>query len=609
MNALVAIYETVKVINLRIPQSTIDQIKDNTDILDIVSEYVKLEKRGRNYIGLCPFHDEKTPSFTVSEDKQICHCFGCKKGGNIFQFVQEIENVSFTEAVKQLGERINIKVDVGQGEPSHHIASNDLQMIQMHESLLEYYHYILIKTVEGEQALHYLYDRGFTDKMINERKIGLAPNSSHFATDFFEKKGIDLHLGFEAGILSRNEEDFTYYDRFRDRIMFPLANAQGRIVGYSGRTYKNQEPKYLNSPESPIFQKRKLLYNLDRARKHVRTQDETIILEGFMDVIKADEAGLHNVVASMGTQLSDEHIHFLRKLCNHVTLLFDGDSAGAQATLKTGQLLLNQNIDVFVVQLPKDMDPDEYIEKYGKDKFLEFVNGEKKAFVLYKLLQNQNQIENNDLAYEKFYKTFIHDASKIQSHIIKKKVLQDASRLFKVSLDSLNNEVGKISPQSSKSHVHVRPSQKQEVRLNKNAVAERAILKHFINDKDVFLNFHKNIEETDFTNEYFKRIFSVLRDFYAEHEKFEISECINYINQNEIKEALIYLIDYPLNEEPYENEMSDYINVMTEHRHSDSLEHLHEKLREAVRNKDEASKKYYLEMIVNKNRNRLKRQD
>ncbi len=596
-------------INLRIPQSTIDQIKENTDILDVVSEYVKLEKRGRNYIGLCPFHDEKTPSFTVSEDKQICHCFGCKKGGNIFQFIQEIENVSFTEAVKHLGDRINIQVDIYSNDTSHQIASNDLQMIQMHETLLEYYHYILTKTVEGEVALKYLYDRGFTDQMINERKIGLSPDSSHFATDFFEKKGFDLHLGYEAGILSRNENDFTYYDRFRDRIMFPLANAQGRIVGYSGRTYQNQEPKYLNSPESPIFQKRKLLYNLDRARKHIRSHDETIILEGFMDVIKADEAGLNHVVASMGTQISEDHIHFLRKLCNHVTLLFDGDFAGIQAALKTGQTLLEQNINCFVVQLPQNMDPDEYIEKYGKEKFLEFVNTEKKSFVIFKLMQHQDQIENNDLAYEKFYKTFINDVSKINSNIIRKKVLQDASSLFKVSPDSLNNEVEKRYPNNDSQNTMHHTPQKQSVRLNKHAVAERAILKHFINDKDVFLSFHKNIDESDFTNEYFKRIFNILRDFYSKHEQFDISECITYTHQHEIKEALIYLVDYPLNREPYENEIDDYIRVMTENRNSDSLETLHEKLREATRNKDVASQKYYLEMIVNKNRNRLKRQD
>ncbi len=315
---------------MRIDQSTINEIKDKTDILDVVSEYVKLEKRGRNYIGLCPFHDEKTPSFTVSEDKQICHCFGCKKGGNVFQFIQEIKDIPFTEAVKELGDRVNIQVDVpnhSQAGGTHQIASEDLQMIEMHELMQAYYHYALVKTVEGEAALNYLKERGFSDEMIEKRKIGYAPDNATFCHDFLEKKGYDIELAYEAGLLSRNEENFSYYDRFRDRIMFPLQNAQGRTVGYSGRTYTDQEPKYLNSPETPIFQKRRLLYNLDKARRSIRKIDEIMLLEGFMDVIKSDQAGLHQVVATMGTQLSQEHITVVKKLTNNITLMFDGDSA------------------------------------------------------------------------------------------------------------------------------------------------------------------------------------------------------------------------------------------------------------------------------------------
>ena len=229
---------------MRIEQSVINEIKEKTDILDLVSEYVKLEKRGRNYIGLCPFHDEKTPSFTVSEDKQICHCFGCKKGGNVFQFIQDIKDISFVEAVQELGERVNIKVDIGHSNPSTtQIASEDLKMIEMHELINEYYMYALMKSVEGEEALNYLVNRGFTEELIKSRGIGYAPNNAHFCHDFLQQKGYDIELAYEAGLLSRNEENFSYYDRFRDRIMFPLKNAQGRIVGFSGRTYNNQEPK------------------------------------------------------------------------------------------------------------------------------------------------------------------------------------------------------------------------------------------------------------------------------------------------------------------------------------------------------------------------------
>lgn len=595
-------------IKLRIEQSTINEIKDKTDILDLVSEYVKLEKRGRNYIGLCPFHDEKTPSFTVSEDKQICHCFGCKKGGNVFQFTQEIKDISFTEAVKELGERVNIEVETDQSasgqDDTHQVASEDLQMIEMHELMQEYYHYALKKTVEGEAALTYLKERGFTDALIDARKIGYAPKNSHFCHDFLQKKGYDIQLAYEAGLLSRNEENFSYYDRFRDRVMFPLMNAQGRTVGYSGRTYTNQEPKYLNSPETSIFQKRRLLYNVDKARKSIRKNDEIILLEGFMDVIKVDQAGIKQVVASMGTQISQEHIAFIKKLTSNVTLMFDGDFAGSEATLKSGQALLEQGFNVFVVQLPKDMDPDEYIGKHGADAFNYYVEHEKKSYILYKVHIHQDEIDNNDLSYERYLKEITNDISLMKSSILRKKILQEVSELFKVSLDSLNNEVGHqqdyYQPQS-----YQLPTVPQFNNLNKNEKAERALLKHFMNDKDTFLNYHKLLQVEDFTNEYFKRIFNVLHQFYSEHDTFNISDVLQYIDSNEIKEAFISLDNYMINEEPFEYEIDDYVNTLTSNRNEETIESLNHKLREASRLGDLELQKYYLEKIVNHNKNRM----
>jgi DNA primase len=596
------------VIYLRIDQATINEIKDKTDILDLVSEYVKLEKRGRNYIGLCPFHDEKTPSFTVSEDKQICHCFGCKKGGNVFQFTQEIKGLSFTEAVKELGERVNIKVDTGsttyEAAEGHQVASDDLKMIEMHELMQEYYHYALKKTVEGEAALNYLKERGFTEDLIDSRKIGYAPNNAHFCHDFLQKKGYDIQLAYEAGLLSRNEENFSYYDRFRDRIMFPLTNAQGRTVGYSGRTYTNQEPKYLNSPETPIFQKRKLLYNVDKARRAIRKIDEIILLEGFMDVIKSDQAGLKHVVASMGTQISQEHITFIKKLTSNVTLMFDGDFAGSEATLKTGQMLLQQGLNVFVVQLPKDMDPDEYIGKHGAEAFNYYVEHEKKAFVLYKVNLHQAEINNNDLAYERYLKEVTMDISYVKSAIQRKKILQEVSELFKVSMDSLINEVGH-QQDNSQPQFHQVPSLPQFNNLTKQEKAERALLRHFMNDKDVFLNYHQSLQTEDFTNQFFKRIFNVLREFYSENDTFNISDVLQYVDSNEIKEALISLDNYMINEEPYEHEIDDYLNTIISNRNEETIESLNHKLREASKLGDMELQKYYLEKIVNFNKNRM----
>ncbi|HCX9068552.1 DNA primase [Staphylococcus aureus] len=599
---------------MRIDQSIINEIKDKTDILDLVSEYVKLEKRGRNYIGLCPFHDEKTPSFTVSEDKQICHCFGCKKGGNVFQFTQEIKDISFVEAVKELGDRVNVAVDIEatQSNSNVQIASDDLQMIEMHELIQEFYYYALTKTVEGEQALTYLQERGFTDALIKERGIGFAPDSSHFCHDFLQKKGYDIELAYEAGLLSRNEENFSYYDRFRNRIMFPLKNAQGRIVGYSGRTYTGQEPKYLNSPETPIFQKRKLLYNLDKARKSIRKLDEIVLLEGFMDVIKSDTAGLKNVVATMGTQLSDEHITFIRKLTSNITLMFDGDFAGSEATLKTGQHLLQQGLNVFVIQLPSGMDPDEYIGKYGNDAFTAFVKNDKKSFAHYKVSILKDEIAHNDLSYERYLKELSHDISLMKSSILQQKAINDVAPFFNVSPEQLANEIqfnqapANYYPEDEYGgYIEPEPiGMAQFDNLSRQEKAERAFLKHLMRDKDTFLNYYESVDKDNFTNQHFKYVFEVLHDFYAENDQYNISDAVQYVNSNELRETLISLEQYNLNDEPYENEIDDYVNIINE-KGQETIESLNHKLREATRIGDVDLQKYYLQQIVAKNKERM----
>ncbi|HDE8454770.1 TPA: DNA primase [Staphylococcus aureus] len=599
---------------MRIDQSIINEIKDKTDILDLVSEYVKLEKRGRNYIGLCPFHDEKTPSFTVSEDKQICHCFGCKKGGNVFQFTQEIKDISFVEAVKELGDRVNVAVDIEatQSNSNVQIASDDLQMIEMHELIQEFYYYALTKTVEGEQALTYLLERGFTDALIKERGIGFAPDSSHFCHDFLQKKGYDIELAYEAGLLSRNEENFSYYDRFRNRIMFPLKNAQGRIVGYSGRTYTGQEPKYLNSPETPIFQKRKLLYNLDKARKSIRKLDEIVLLEGFMDVIKSDTAGLKNVVATMGTQLSDEHITFIRKLTSNITLMFDGDFAGSEATLKTAQHLLQQGLNVFVIQLPSGMDPDEYIGKYGNDAFTAFVKNDKKSFAHYKVSILKDEIAHNDLSYERYLKELSHDISFMKSSILQQKAINDVAPFFNVSPEQLANEIqfnqapANYYPEDEYGgYIEPEPiGMAQFDNLSRQEKAERAFLKHLMRDKDTFLNYYESVDKDNFTNQHFKYVFEVLHDFYAENDQYNISDAVQYVNSNELRETLISLEQYSLNDEPYENEIDDYVNVINENG-QETIESLNHKLREATRIGDVELQKYYLQQIVAKNKERM----
>ena len=339
------------------------------------------------------------------------------------------------------------------------------------------------------------------------------------------------------------------------------------------------------------------------------------IYEKMMDVIKSDSSGLKPVIASMGTAISDEHITDLKKLTSHITLMFDGDFAGQEATIKTGQHLLQQGFNVFVVQLPKDMDPDEYITKYGNEKFLEYVNNEKKSFIIYKVNKHKDEIANNDLAYERYLKEVTQDIALMNSQILQNKIIKDVAHLFNVDSNTLNSNV--LNQQQyipSEPYINDYQSYDIEIQNNSNNLfshlskhesAERALLKHFMNDKDLFLNYHKQLESDDFDNQFFKRIYSVLEDFYAENDSYTISDMILYTDNDNLRDAIIALDNYDINQEPYDSEIEDYMNVINESKYGDTLEELNHKLREASRIGDVELQKYYLEQIVNKNKARM----
>lgn len=553
---------------MQIDPKIINEIREKNDILDVVSQYVKLEKRGRNYIGLCPFHDEKTPSFSVSVEKQICHCFGCKKGGNVFQFIEQIENVSFVEAVKILGANVDITVDAVSDAP---VVENDQsKMIEMHNLLQEYYHYVLKAIEEAEPALKYLHDRGLTDEMIAQEKIGFSPNVSHFALDFLKKRGFDEALAYEAGLLSRNEENFSYFDRFRNRIMFPIHNSRGDTVGFSARSYDGSEPKYLNSPETPIFQKRNILYHIDVARKPIRETDEVILLEGFMDVLKLGEVGINNAIATMGTALSREHVMTLKKLAQNITLMYDGDRAGIDATLKVGKILLAEGLNVFVVPIQKGKDPDEMIREIGNAQFLEYFNTHKINYLSFYMQHYLSEIKNNDLAYEKHLNIVIQDAKLMNSDILQKKVLHEASDLFKVDFDSLKYQVQQNQKKRSMHQHNV--GIKQET-FNKIETAERVVLKHFMTDKYLFNQFKDLIPAKNFSNAYHRVIYEALLGYYMNEDQFNLSQFLENIPQ-EIREVCFSIDNLLVNSEPTTDELKDYVYVFNEEQYE--LTHLNQ---------------------------------
>lgn len=344
-----------------VDKRVIEEIKNNTNIVEIIGEVISLQKSGRNFLGLCPFHGEKTPSFNVVEDKQFYHCFGCGRSGDVFKFIEEYQQVTFADAVRILGERLGIEIV----RPIHNQVqqtSPHLNLYEMHDKAARFYHAILMTTKMGEEARNYLYKRGLTDEVLKHFMIGLAPAERSYlyqrlSDDYSEKDLLDSGLFYLS-------ETNQFFDTFHNRIMFPLSNDQGKVIAFSGRVWQeadSQTGKYKNSRATAIFNKSYELYHLDRVKKGSGKAPEIYLMEGFMDVIAAYRAGIENAVASMGTALTSEHVNHLKRFTKKVIITYDGDRAGQAATAKALKEL--GDLAVQIVQIPDAMDPDEYLQK------------------------------------------------------------------------------------------------------------------------------------------------------------------------------------------------------------------------------------------------------
>lgn len=543
---------------MRIPDETVNKVKNGTDIVELVSGYVKLEKRGRNYVGLCPFHNEKTPSFSVSPDKQICHCFGCKKGGNVFQFLMEIEDVNFSEAVKQLGEPLGVNI---KSEESR-IDESDMTLIKMHEYLTDLYHHVLLHTNEGESALKYLLDRGFSTEIIKKEKIGITPNMRDFTKNALLDRNFSMESAYQAGLISRNEEHFSYYDRFVSRIMIPIKNHQNYIVGYTARTLDGSEPKYLNTPETPIFQKRELLFNLSDARKFIRKQDEVILMEGHLDVIKVKMTQVQNIVGLMGTALSSENINLIKRLASNVTLMFDSDNAGRKASISVGETLLEQGLNVFIIQLPEGSDPDEYIEKNGQENFETLVRDKKRHFIHIQADRMLDESMGNDLSFTQNLNKLIDYLKFVSNDTLKERLISHISESYKVSREHILN----IVPQTTVQEYSV-PEPVLNIQLSTREKKERYFLKALSRDKSLFISFKDEVNTEVLTSPVYYGIFKGLSTYYEKFDDYDVSMINQYIDDN-CFEALLDLDSIKIHDDVSKEELNDYLGDLSGIRNS-----------------------------------------
>ncbi|HEY4602662.1 MAG TPA: DNA primase [Cerasibacillus sp.] len=462
-----------------VPEDVIEDIRNANDIVDVISDYVQLNKQGRNYFGLCPFHDEKTPSFSVTQDKQIFHCFGCGKGGNVITFLMELEGLTFIETIKYLADRRGIELPQSIVQTTKTQAtSSDEQILSAYKWLEKLYHYLLRFAKDGQEGKEYFAKRGLTNETIDLFKLGYAPNQKTFTASFLEKKGFHLQQLQKAGILI-NKSNGETIDRFYGRVIFPIRNHLGVIVGFGARSIDKQAPKYLNSSESQLFQKSKLLYNFDLAKKHIRKENEAILFEGYMDVISAYQAGIKNVIATMGTSLTESQARLLRRYVETVIICYDSDEAGIEATYRAAHLLEQVDCHVKIAVLKDGFDPDTYIQTYGGDNFINKVLQPSETFMSFYMRYLKKDFKLQSKSDQlRYIQTVLKEIAKMNSSIEREYYLKVLASEFNITLESLNQEI----------KTFLKTNQDQQDNRKKDSYTKKAT--HFYQQKRLLPAYH-----------------------------------------------------------------------------------------------------------------------
>ena len=418
-----------------IPQKVIDEIRERTDIVKVIGSVIELKRTGNNYKALCPFHNEKTPSFVVSPDKQIYHCFGCGKGGNVFNFIMDYEGVGFIEAVRKLGKEINIDVDkyITSGERGERLEP----FYRAVEFASRFYNHLLLEDSRGAGALKYLEGRGIHNELIDEFTIGFAPSSWDELYRKAMDEGIDRNTLLESSLVIRQRGGTGYRDYFRNRVIFPIQSISNRFIALAGRVMDDSQPKYLNSAESPVYSKRRVLYGLSHSKDDIRKSKTAIIVEGYMDYLTLWNKGLRNVVAVCGTSFTSDQAYVLARYANRVYIINDGDRAGIRAAVRTADVLITKGLEARVVILPEGEDPDSFVRKRGAEGLEDEMASAPDYFRYLKL---ESEKGSGSIARkDQVIRHLIETVSRVDDRVKKELYLQEVSDLFGVSIDALRS--------------------------------------------------------------------------------------------------------------------------------------------------------------------------
>ena len=546
-------------------------IKNKVDIVDIVRDYVPLVQKGKNYFGICPFHDDHNPSMSVSPERKMYKCFVCGAGGDVFNFVQNYEKISYNEAVQKVASKIGIDIKL-----DTNVKKVDDKYIKQYEiyDISNKFYQNNLNTNLGKIARSYLKDRQITEEMIKHFQIGLS-FSDNKLSKLLQNKGYDDNLLVKSGICVKTNNGI--YDIYRDRIMFPLWDINGKTNGFSGRIYEgNDQSKYINTMETDIFKKGTLLYNYHNAREHVLKDNKIIIVEGFMDVIRLYSIGIYNVVATMGTAVTKEQVNLIRKITNNVILMFDGDAAGKKATDSFIEVSSSLDFNIKVVRLEENLDPDEYILNKGKDNMIYHLNNPK-SIIDYKVINERSSIDlTNGKEVSKFIDNVIIDLSKIKDDIALEVEINKLSKLVNINPELIKARIKKVVQKEEKSDKIV--SRQREIRETKYDKASKMILFNMLKHNNIILYYYNNLSYLP--NDLDRKLASEIVLFYKKFNSFNVQDFITYLeDRKELINRVIEIDELKYDENYSIEEIDNYIKTIKEYSYKKDIEELTKKLK------------------------------
>ena len=484
---------------MRIPESKIEEIRNSISIVDVISEYVQLRKRGKNYIGLCPFHSEKTPSFTVTEEKQIFHCFGCHAGGNVFKFLMDYKKISFVESVQEIAEQNGIEISYDD-EGFNEKQSEQEVLYDINTEVARYFSNNLLHDDEGEIARNYFQKRNLKIQTMRAFGLGYAHNGYENLVNFLKEKNIDLEKALHLGLIGRNN-DGRVFDKLAGRIIFPIFSPNGRVVAFAGRKMREDDfgGKYINSPESIIYIKGRILYGLSHAKDDIRKLDKAILVEGYMDLISLYQSGVKNVVAVSGTALTDDQAQLLSRYTKNVVLLFDADAAGIKASMRSIEILLRHDFDVKISTLPKGEDPDSYVTKFGKDSFEEIIKRAENFLEYQTQYYDQQGMFDDPTTTAEAIRDLVKPIALVDDELKRNLLIRNVARKFNLREKLLEAELDKaLDFQKKQNRIQSQRIFKKEEAQQENLIPQerQTVAPHFYNtERELIRLLFENNEE------------------------------------------------------------------------------------------------------------------